>query len=217
MGAEALEQATDTLVADQSSPTRTGLLIIGASQSGVQLAVSLRALGFDEHITLLGDEDHRPYQRPALSKEFLQGTVESESLIFRSNDYWAEHNVDLVKGEYIVRIDKDADGSGVAHASSGREFPFKRLALTVDALALKARVGDATDVVVIGGGFIGLEAASSLQKMGKNVTVLEFGPRLVGRAVGEETAEYFLQAHRSRGLDIRLNTSAARFTANDDG
>jgi 3-phenylpropionate/trans-cinnamate dioxygenase ferredoxin reductase subunit len=202
----------------------------------VQLAVSLRALGFDEHITLLGDEDHRPYQRPALSKEFLQGTVESESLIFRSNEYWAEHNVDLVKGEYILRIDKEADGSGVAHASSGREFPFKRLALTVgararkldieggdldgvlylrnadDALALKARVGDATDVVVIGGGFIGLEAASSLQKMGKNVTVLEFGPRLVGRAVGEETAEYFLQAHRSRGLDIRLNTSAARFT-----
>ncbi|MCU1518590.1 MAG: ferredoxin [Pseudarthrobacter sp.] len=234
MATHAVEQTSETA----TIPTQTGLLIIGASQSGVQLAVSLRALGFDEHITLLGDEDHRPYQRPALSKEFLQGTVESESLIFRSNEYWAEHNVDLVKGEYIVRIDKEADGSGVAHASSGREFPFKRLALTVgararkleieggdldgvlylrnadDALALKARVGDATDVVVIGGGFIGLEAASSLQKMGKNVTVLEFGPRLVGRAVGEETAEYFLQAHRSRGLDIRLNTSAARFTAN---
>jgi 3-phenylpropionate/trans-cinnamate dioxygenase ferredoxin reductase subunit len=237
VGTQAAEQAASATAV----PTQTGLLIIGASQSGVQLAVSLRALGFDEHITLLGDEDHRPYQRPALSKEFLQGTVESESLIFRSNAYWAEHNVELVKGEYIVKIDKEADGSGVAHASSGREFPFKRLALTVgararkldidggdldgvlylrnadDALALKAQVGDATDVVVIGGGFIGLEAASSLQKMGKNVTVLEFGPRLVGRAVGEETAEYFLQAHRSRGLDIRLSTSAARFTAADSG
>ncbi|MBO1267769.1 NAD(P)/FAD-dependent oxidoreductase [Arthrobacter cavernae] len=241
MGTHTAEQAAGATNGPATVPTRTGLLIIGASQSGVQLAVSLRALGFGEHITLLGDEDHRPYQRPALSKEFLQGTVESESLIFRSNDYWAEHNVDLVKGEHIVRIDKEADGSGVAHASSGREFPFRRLALTVgararkleidggdldgvlylrnadDALALKARVGDATDVVVIGGGFIGLEAASSLQKMGKNVTVLEFGPRLVGRAVGEETAEYFLQAHRSRGLDIRLNTSAARFSAADDG
>jgi 3-phenylpropionate/trans-cinnamate dioxygenase ferredoxin reductase subunit len=236
VGTQAAQQAASATSDSATVPTRTGLLIIGAGQSGVQLAVSLRALGFDEHITLLGDEDHRPYQRPALSKEFLQGTVESESLIFRSNDYWAEHNVDLVKGEYIVRIDKEADGSGVAHASSGREFPFKRLALTVgararkldidggdldgvlylrnadDALALKARVGDATEVVVIDGGFIGLEAASSLHKMGKNVTVLEFGPRLVGRAVGEETAEYFLQAHRSRGLDIRLNTSAARFT-----
>ncbi len=70
---------------------------------------------------------------------------------------------------------------------------------------------------MIGGGFIGLEAASSLQKMGKNVTVLEFGPRLVGRAVGEETADYFLQAHRSRGLDIRLATSAARLTADKRG
>lgn len=233
----AAEQPSAGAAAQPESTTRTGLLIIGASQSGVQLAVSLRALGFDEHITLLGDEDHRPYQRPALSKEFLQGTVESESLIFRSNEYWADHNVALVKGEHIVRIDKEADGSGVAHASSGKQFPFKRLALTVgararkleiegsdldgvlylrnadDALALKARVGDAQDVVVIGGGFIGLEAASSLQKMGKNVTVLEFGPRLVGRAVGEETADYFLQAHRARGLDIRLNTSAKRFTA----
>lgn len=244
MSTNAVEQAAPAAAAEGAAPSgtpaRTGLLIIGASQSGVQLAVSLRALGFAEHITLLGDEDHRPYQRPALSKEFLQGTVESESLIFRSNEYWAEHNVDLVKGEFIVRIDKDADGSGVAH-SSGRQFPFKRLALTVgararkleieggdldgvlylrnadDALALKARVGDAHDVVVIGGGFIGLEAASSLQKMGKNVTVLEFGPRLVGRAVGEETAEYFLQAHRSRGLDIRLSTSAARFRADDGG
>jgi len=223
------------------TPVRTGLLIIGASQSGVQLAVSLRALGFDEHITLLGDEDHRPYQRPALSKEFLQGTVESESLIFRSNEYWAEHDVDLVKGEYIARIDKDADGSGVAHSSSGKQFAFKRLALAVgararhleiegadldgvvylrnadDALSLKARVGHARDIVVIGGGFIGLEAASSLQKMGKNVTVLEFGPRLVGRAVGEQTADYFLHAHRSRGLDIRLATSAARLTADKGG
>jgi 3-phenylpropionate/trans-cinnamate dioxygenase ferredoxin reductase subunit len=68
--------AADGTVADGA--VRTGLLIVGASQSGVQLAVSLRALGFDEHITLLGEEDHRPYQRPALSKEFLQGTVESE-------------------------------------------------------------------------------------------------------------------------------------------
>ncbi|BCW69133.1 FAD-dependent oxidoreductase [Arthrobacter sp. NicSoilB8] len=243
MSTNAVEQAAPAAQAEgatpSSTPARTGLLIIGASQSGVQLAVSLRALGFDEHITLLGDEDHRPYQRPALSKEFLQGTVESESLIFRSNEYWAEHNVDLVKGEFIVRIDKNTDGSGTAHSSSGKQFPFKRLALTVgararkleieggdldgvlylrnadDALALKARVGDASDVVVIGGGFIGLEAASSLQKMGKNVTVLEFGPRLVGRAVGEETAQYFLQAHRSRGLDIRLSVSARRFIAND--
>jgi 3-phenylpropionate/trans-cinnamate dioxygenase ferredoxin reductase subunit len=212
----------------------TGLLIVGASQSGVQLAISLRALGFDEHITLLGEENHRPYQRPALSKEWLQGVVGNESLIFRSNEYWDEHNVTLVKDERIVEVTKSPDGSGVARAASGREFPFKRLALTVgararklavdgadltgvvylrnadDALSLKARVPEASDVVVIGGGFIGLEAASSLKKMGKNVVLLEHGPRLVGRAVGEETSRYFLDAHRGRGLDIRLDARISR-------
>ncbi|MEZ2389702.1 NAD(P)/FAD-dependent oxidoreductase [bacterium RCC_150] len=213
----------------------TGLLIIGASQSGVQLAISLRALGFDEHITLLGEENHRPYQRPALSKEWLQGEVGNESLIFRSNVYWAEHDVTLVKDQRIVEIRKEANGSGIAVAESGAEFPFDRLALTVgararkiavdgadlagvmylrnadDALALKAMVGDVTDVVVVGGGFIGLEAASSLKKMGKNVVLLEYGPRLVGRAVGEETAEFFLHAHRARGLGIRLDARISRF------
>ncbi|MDQ4489355.1 FAD-dependent oxidoreductase [Sinomonas sp. ASV486] len=226
---------------------QTGLLIIGASQSGVQLAISLRALGFEEHITLLGEENHRPYQRPALSKEWLQGEVGNESLIFRSAEYWDEHNVTLVKDQRIVEVRRtptaEHSGSGVAVAESGAEFPFKRLALTVgararklavdgadlagvvylrnadDALALKAMVGDATDIVVIGGGFIGLEAASSLKKMGKNVVLLEHGPRLVGRAVGEATAEYFLDAHRSRGLDIRLGARISRFVpaATHDG
>src|SRR3981189_3457119 len=97
----------------------SGLLIIGSSQAGVQLAVSLRALGFDAPITLLGDEKHRPYQRPALSKEFLQGQVTKESLIFRRAEYWAEHRIRLAKNERIVTIDKRVDGSGVAHARSG--------------------------------------------------------------------------------------------------
>lgn len=233
------EQAGTTAEQTGSNPGQTGLLIVGASQSGVQLAISLRALGFKEHITLLGEEDHRPYQRPALSKEFLQGAVEKESLIFRSNEYWDEHNVTLVKGERITAVDKAGDGSGVAHASSGASYAFRRLALTVgararrmdvpgnelggvvylrnadDALALKDIAPDARDVVVIGGGFIGLEAASSLHKMGKNVAVLEHGPRLVGRAVGTDTSDFFLQAHTERGLDIHLNAQATRLV--DDG
>jgi 3-phenylpropionate/trans-cinnamate dioxygenase ferredoxin reductase component len=219
----------------------TGLLIIGASQAGVQLAISLRGTGFDEHITLLGEEDHRPYQRPALSKEFLQDKVDKENLIFRSQEYWDEHDIELVKGARIERIEKTTavdgtqDGSGVAIATDGTRYPFRRLALAVgararrlemegpeldgvvylrsadDALDLKARLGDFEDAVVVGGGFIGLEAACSLHGLGKNVTVLEYGPRLVGRAVGEETSEYFLQAHRGRGLDIRLDARMTRF------
>lgn len=188
-----------------NSPTvaETGLLIIGANQAGVQLAISLRGTGFTENITLLGEEDHRPYQRPALSKEFLQDKIDKERLIFRSNEYWENNDITLIKGVRIERIDKNEDGSGTAHGRDGSRYPFRRLALAVgararkldlpgaeldgvmylrsadDALALKAAIGGVEDVVVVGGGFIGLEAACSLHEMGKNTTVLEAGPRLV--------------------------------------
>ena len=218
----------------------TGLLIIGSSQAGVQLAVSLRALGHDGPITLLGDENHRPYQRPALSKEFLQGLITKESLIFRTQEYWDEHRITVVKNERIVRIEKELDGSGTAFARSGATFAFDRLALTVgarprrlqlpgsdlpgvlylrnadDALELKARAPAAQDVVVVGGGFIGLEAAASLSKMGKRVTLLEAGPRLVGRAVGPETSEYLRAHHTERGIDVVLDAQAVRMVAEGD-
>lgn len=211
-----------------------GLLVIGSSQAGVQLAGSLRALGYTPPITLLGDENHRPYQRPALSKEFLQGLVTSESLLFRSADYWDEHRISLVKGERITGIERGSDGAGVAVAASGTRFPFDRLALTVgararridvpgheldgvlylrnadDALELRRRLPEAADIVVVGGGFIGIEAAASALRMGTSATVLEAGPRLVGRAVGPETSEYLLTAHRERGMRIELNAEVTR-------
>lgn len=217
-----------------------GLLIIGASQAGVQLAVSLRALGHEGAITLLGEENHRPYQRPALSKDYLQGKVGKETLIFRSQEYWDEHNITVVPNERILRVEKGEDGSGVAHSMSGRSFPFDRLALAVgararrllvegadlpgvlylrnadDALELRARVPDVQRVVVLGGGFIGLEAALSLQSMGKDVTVLEAGPRLVGRAVGEQTSHYLHQHHVAAGLDVRLGCKLTRIVGHGD-
>lgn len=209
----------------------TGLLIIGSSQAGVQLAVSLRALGFDEEITLLGDEDHRPYQRPALSKEFLQGRITKESLIYRTQEYWVEHRITVVKGERIERISSTADGSGVAFSRTGTQFAFDRLALTVgaharkltvpgadldgvlylrsadDALELKARAPEAKKVVVIGGGFIGIEAAASLHTLGKAVTIVEHGPRVVERAVGEKTSEFILSHHIASGVNVLLNSA----------
>lgn len=217
-----------------------GLLIIGSSQAGVSLATSLRALGFEAPITMLGDENHRPYQRPALSKEWLQGDITNDSLMFRSADYWDEHQIDVVKNERIIRIEKADDGSGVAHSMSGSEFPFDRLALAVgarprrlliegvdlpgvlylrnadDALELKARVPDVEDVVVIGGGFIGLEAAASLHTMGKSVTLVEAAPRLVSRAVGEDTSRYLLDHHRSAGIDIEVGTTVSRILSRGD-
>jgi len=220
--------------------TDHGLLIIGSSQAGVQLAVSLRALGYPSPITLLGEENHRPYQRPALSKEFLQDKISKESLIFRTEDYWTEHDIRVVPNERIMRIDKDVDGSGVAHARSGAEFPFDRLALTVgararrimvpgadlpgvlylrnadDALELKARAPLAQNVVVVGGGFIGIEAAASLRTLGKTVTLVEAGERLVARAVGRETSEHLLRHHTEQGIDIRLGSGVERIVGSGD-
>lgn len=222
-----------------TTPEVTDLLIVGASQSGVQLAASLRALGCEDHITLLGEESHRPYQRPALSKEFLQGTLDKEKLIFRTREYWEDHRIALVQGVRITEVEKDLDGGGTAVSTAGDRIRFRRLALTVgararrldvpgsdldgvvylrnadDALKLKELTGNAEDVVVIGGGFIGLEAAASMHAMGKRVTVLEYGQRLIGRAVGEETSEFFLQAHRERGIDIRLDSRFTQITGED--
>lgn len=212
-----------------------GILIVGASQAGVQLASSLRELGYTDAITIVGAERHAPYQRPPLSKAYLQGTATAETLSFRTQDYYDKQDIQVVLNERIVSVDKNADGSGVATSKSGREFPFSRLALTTgarprrlnlegadldgilylrsadDAEDMKNRMAKAENVVVVGGGFIGLEAAASSQKLGKKVAVLEAAPRLVGRAVGEETSEFFLKAHRKRGLDITLNAQIVSF------
>lgn len=217
----------------------TGLLIVGASQAGVQLAISLRALGFTDPVTLIGDEDHRPYQRPALSKEFLQDKITKESLIFRSEDYWREHDIDVVKGEFIEKVHTEPDGSGTAYAAGGRTFDFDRLALTAgararrlevpgadldgvlylrnadDALELKARVPHIRRVVVVGGGFIGIEAAASLHTLGKDVTLVEYADRLVARAVGERTSAFLADHHRRCGIDIRLGTGVQAIVGAD--
>lgn len=212
-----------------------GILIVGASQAGVQIASSLRELGFADPITVVGAERHAPYQRPPLSKAYLQGKASAETLAFRTQDFYDKHDITMVLNERIVSIDKAADGSGVATGKSGKKFEFSQLALTTgarprrlnldgadldgvlylrsadDAENMKDRMEAAQNVVVVGGGFIGLEAAASSQKLGKSVAVLEAAPRLVGRAVGEETSEFFLNAHRARGLDITLNAKITGF------
>jgi 3-phenylpropionate/trans-cinnamate dioxygenase ferredoxin reductase subunit len=148
----------------------------------------------------------------------------------RSQEYWDEHRIQVVQGERIDSVTSRGDGSGIAHSVSGRDFPFDRLALTVgararrlevpgadldgvlylrqadDALGLKARTPAATNVVIIGGGFIGIEAAASLATLGKHVTLLERGPRLVRRAVGPETSDFLLRHHRKVGIEILLDT-----------
>ena len=211
---------------------RIGTLIVGASQAGVEVAATLRKLGDDQPILLVGSEDRPPYQRPPLSKAYLSGKATAESLEFRSAQWYAEQNVDLRLSTKIEKIEltDPAAGAGVATTRDGEQIRFARLALTVGGRArrlrlpgsqrpgvcylrhlsnadhLRERLEAATDVVVIGGGFIGLEAAAGSRNAGKNVTVVDVADRLLGRAVAPVVSEFYLEAHQRRGTEVLLNT-----------
>lgn len=208
-------------------PQTTGTLVVGAGQAGVQLAGSLRQLGDTSPITLVGAEPHAPYQRPPLSKEFLSGAAGAESLAFRTPAWYAQHRIDLLRGERVVEVIlPDGARPGTARTTGGRTLRFARLALTVgarprrldvagagldgihylrgldDAVRLRERLADASRVVVVGGGFIGLEAAAAARAQGKQVTVVEAADRLVGRAVAPVVSDFLRQAHERRGTTV---------------
>jgi 3-phenylpropionate/trans-cinnamate dioxygenase ferredoxin reductase subunit len=209
--------------------------VVGASQAGLQVAVSLRELGDTAPITLVGAEAHPPYQRPPLSKEFLTGTSTREALDFRTPVFYGEADIDLVLGERVTGLTLPSDRPGCALTAGGRELRFDRLALTVgarprrlslpgadldgvsylrdvdDARQLRSRLADAESVVVVGGGFIGLEAAAVGRAQGKTVTVVEAADRLVARAVAPVVSEFYLRAHQRRGATVLLSTGVAGF------
>jgi 3-phenylpropionate/trans-cinnamate dioxygenase ferredoxin reductase subunit len=214
----------------------SGTLIVGASQAGLQIAVSLRDLGYADPITLIGEESHAPYQRPPLSKEFLSGTVGAETLAFRTAGYYREAGIDLVCGEQVTDLTlPSSQGGGVAGTASGRELAFDRLALTVgasprrlsvpgadlagicylrgldDATLLRPLLTEASRVVVVGGGYIGLEAAAVARTFGATVTVVEAADRLIGRAVAPVVSEFYRQAHERRGTTVLTDAAVTAF------
>lgn len=218
----------------------SGTLIIGASQAGLQVATTLRELGDDTPITLIGSETHLPYQRPPLSKAYLAGKVELEGLIFRGEEWYRDNAIDLVLGEKITEVIPPSDDRpGVAITAAGRQFEVGRLALTVggrarriavpgsdldgvcylrhldDAGALRSRLDSAQNVVVIGGGFIGLEAAAGARTAGKGVTVVDVADRLLARAVAPVVSEFYLEAHRRRGTEVLLGTGIEQIIGAD--
>lgn len=224
----AVPQAADTSNRD------AGTLIVGASQAGVQLAVSLRELGDRRSITLVGDEPHQPYQRPPLSKAFLAGSADRDTLAFRTSAFYADHHIEVVCGQRVVAAElPTGDNPGHVTTSTGRTLAFDRLALTVgarprplplpgsdldgvcqlrtvdDAADLQRRLATARRVVVVGGGFIGLEVAALARAQGKQVTVVEATDRLLARAVAPAVSDFYLQAHQRRGTTVELDAVAA--------
>jgi 3-phenylpropionate/trans-cinnamate dioxygenase ferredoxin reductase subunit len=222
---------------------RVGTLIVGASQAGVQLATSLRELGDDEPILLAGCEPRPPYQRPPLSKAYLSGKATASSLELRSPQWYVQKKIDLRLRTPIASIALDPPGGGAGEATTrgGEKLGFARLALTVGGRArrlhlpgadldgvcylrhlrnaeeLRERLAVATRGVVVGGGFIGLEAAAAATSAGKDVTVVDIADRLLGRAVAPVVSEFYIRAHQRRGTRTLLRTSIEAIEAGDDG
>lgn len=213
----------------------SGTLVVGASQAGVQLAVSLREAGDTAPITLVGAEAHPPYQRPPLSKEYLTGATDAPRLALRTPEFYVERDVEVITGERVTVL-----GPGRAETDRGRTIEHERLALTVgarvrrlgvpgtelagvlhlrdrdDADRLRTALGVARRVVVVGGGFVGLEAAAVASGLGTSVTVVEAGDRLMARAVAPVVSEFYRRAHEQRGVRVLTSTTVSAVLGRGD-
>lgn len=215
-----------------------GTLIVGAGQAGLVLATTLRERGDDRAISLVGDEDLPPYERPPLSKAYLAGEQSREDLLFHDRSWFADQGIDLVTGDPVVALTRD-DAGGSATTVSGRVIPFSRLALATgsvnrslrvegsqlagvhslrtveDADALATALADGQDLVIIGGGFIGLEVAALTRLKGRHATVVEAADRLLGRAASGGLSRFYHRAHERRGTRILLGAQVARIAGRD--
>lgn len=210
--------------------TTTTVLIAGAGQAGGEAAWALRSGGYDGRILLVGQEGRMPYERPPLSKKFLEGTLAEERLFLRKPDAWAEAGIETLLGRSVVRFDgakREAvldDGQVIAftHAilATGAEprrpsFPgIAPEAIHVvrdaeDSIALGRALGPGRRLAVIGAGYLGLEVAAAARARGTDVTVLEQAPRVLSRGVSAITADFFADRHRAEGVTLRLGVSLA--------
>ncbi len=205
--------------------TAAPLVIVGASYAGTQLAASARELGFDAPIVIVGDEPHAPYQRPPLSKGLLTGKTGADALALRGPDFFSQHGITLRLGVRATALDAAARRLLLA---DGSRLDYGWLALTTgarcrplpvpgadlagvhplrtldDALRLADAMASARTACVVGGGYIGLEAAAALAGRGIATTVVEFQPRLLARSAPPALASYVAEAHARRGVQLRL-------------
>ncbi len=204
------------------------IVIVGAGHASAQLCESLRKNGHEGSITLVGEETWLPYQRPPLSKAYLLGDFERERLFVKPRTFYDDARIDLRLGIRVEAIDRAAR---TIRLSDGADVPYDALALLTGARVrpldcpgaglsgvhyvrgiddidgLMPAVEGAGSAVVVGGGYIGLEAAAVLRKRGLAVTLLHRSPRLLSRVASAETARFIETLHREEGVDIRLGTT----------
>ena len=207
------------------------IVIVGGGHAAAQLCAGLVAAGLGARVHLVCEEAELPYQRPPLSKAFLKSADEALQS-HRAEAWYVDAGIGLHRADPAVAIDR---ARGLVRLRSGIELPYARLVLATgtrarrlphlpdgldnvavlrsaaDALRLRALLGAAQHLTVLGGGFIGLEIAATARAAGKAVTVLEAAPRLLMRSVSPELAEHVLQTHRASGIDLRLGVAAGGF------
>jgi 3-phenylpropionate/trans-cinnamate dioxygenase ferredoxin reductase component len=214
------------------------VVIVGAGHAGFQLAASLRQGGFDGAIVLLGDEPVLPYQRPPLSKDYLDGKIGLDLLLMRPEAFYRDHRIDYLPGTRVAEIDRAGRQLRLA---SGEKLGYDHLVLATGArnrvpplpgieldgvcylrnLAetdeLRQRLAAAEHIVVIGAGFIGLEFAAVARSKGKPVRILELTDRVMGRVVCPVTSEFFATAHRHSGVEFSFGVQAVRIAGEATG
>ncbi len=212
------------------------ILIVGSGHGGAQAAIALRQAKFAGSIAIIGEEPHLPYERPPLSKDYLAGDKSFERILIRPPAFWAERHVTMLLGRHVTALAptehwvETADGTRFGYgkliwAAGGHA---RRLSCEGHALSgvhtvrnrgdvdrLIAELPQATDAVVIGGGFIGLEAAAVLTKFDKRVVLLEAMDRVMARVAGPDLSSFYEDQHRAHGVDIRLGVTVESIVGED--
>ena len=210
----------------QTNSTAENVVILGAGHAGAQVAASLRQEGFEGAITLVSDEADVPYHKPPLSKAFLK-THDAELQLLRAEDFYAQQNISRMHA-HVTKL--DVTGRNVVF-KDGTILGYDRLVLATgarprlstlpgadlagvmplrsqdDALKLRSRISQVSDVVVLGGGFIGMEAAFTLAGLGKKVTIVEFAPRILNRAVSQVVSDHMMALAKTNSIDVVVNTA----------
>ena len=217
-----------------SIPMKKNVIIIGAGHAGIQAAASLREEGFEGSICIFSEDADFPYQKPPLSKGYLDGSQQKNSIMFRSETWYENNQVELKLGELVEKVDVPQK---TVHATSGeyafdflvfatgaynRELPipikgtdqplYLRTMKDADYLKQALDQEDVQDILVIGGGFIGLEIAAYAAKSGKKVTVVEYQPRLMQRVLPPMLSEHFAAKHQAYGVDLRMGVGVQDLT-----
>ncbi|MBQ0757375.1 MAG: FAD-dependent oxidoreductase [Amphritea sp.] len=216
----------------------SGVVIIGGGHAGYQSADSLRRAGYEGVITLVDGEGHLPYQRPPLSKSHLLNDTGEDALLFRTQTYYDDHNIDLKLGHRVVSISRTEKQ---VRLDNNETLCYEKLIIATgaklrqldlpgsklngvgyiksldDIRYIQDHLNQTEETVIIGGGFIALEFAATAAKLGKKVTVLVRGQRILANNVTAELSQYMLDIHHQHGVDIRFDAQVDHISGDDSG